>query len=94
MPASSAAGIWSSAGREKEKSRMSASLLVPHHSNPRRGRGNVQDGKQANNHERRVYLRGEAHTVRVEKRNREKQERKGQGQRRRKTEGETAKRGS
>lgn len=44
-------------GKDKEKSRASASLLVPLHSNPRRGSGNVQLGKQANTHKRTVYLR-------------------------------------
>lgn len=77
----SVAGIGSLAGRGEEKSTMSASLLVPHHSNPRRGRGNVEDGKQANNHES-VYLRGDAQTVRQGRDEKtEQQEREGQGQR-------------
>lgn len=49
--------FWDLAESEKEKSRMSASLLVPLHSNQWRSRGNVEGGKQANNHQRKVYLR-------------------------------------
>lgn len=47
MFSSLAVGIWNLAETEKERSRTSAFLLVPRHSNPRRGRGNLEDGKQA-----------------------------------------------
>lgn len=43
---SSAAGICSLAATGKEKSRMRAALLVPPHSNQRRGRGNAVDGNR------------------------------------------------
>lgn len=82
---------------EKERSRMSASLLVPLHSNPRRGRGNVEDGNEANNHQRTVYLRKETHCEESEEeetqgkdRNRREEDR----EREEHTEGETGERES
>lgn len=46
-------GVWQRGG-EKENNRMSASLLVPPHSNPGRRRGNAEDGKLAGDQQRKT----------------------------------------
>lgn len=93
-----AVGICSLAEREKEKSRMSASLPVPHHSNPRRGEGNAGDGKQANKPpENGFYLRrarGKRRRARRETGDREEEDTEGKVRvRRRREEERSEKRG-
>lgn len=53
LPAWLLVGVWQRGG-EKENNRMSASLLVPPHSNPRRRRGNAEDGKLAGDQQRKT----------------------------------------
>lgn len=58
QPCVSLLSCWylSLALKPRQKSRTSAFLLLPPHSNQRRGMGNAEDGKQASNHDRAGYL--------------------------------------